>query len=117
MSHQNLGGHTYKKTVFDNADETLWPGQLCNLTIALRVEPNTVVAPREAIQTGQSGTFVFTVVDGIAHVQPVVAGRTQGAETVVLKGLEGDESVVIDGGLLLTEGAKVVVRDAAKGGA
>ena len=39
---------------------------------ACAIEPNTVVAPREAIQIGQSGNFVFTVSDGVAHV---VAGR------------------------------------------
>ena len=98
--------------IFDNADETLWPGQLCNLTLTLRVEPNTVVVPREAVQIGQSGNFVFTVVDGAAHVQPVEVSRTQDGETVVTKGLNGDETVVVDGALLLTEGSKVAIRSA-----
>ena len=40
---------------------SLWPGQLCNLTLTLRKEPNTVVVPREAIQIGQNGNFVFTI--------------------------------------------------------
>lgn len=101
--------------VFDNADETLWPGQLCNLQVTLRDEPGTVVAPREAIQVGQSGNYVFTIVDGAAHVQPIVAGRSQDGQVVVVKGLEGGETVVVDGGLLLTEGAKVEIRDAQKG--
>ncbi|MGO9770977.1 MAG: efflux RND transporter periplasmic adaptor subunit [Roseiarcus sp.] len=98
--------------IFDNADETLWPGQLCNLTLTLRVEPNTVVVPREAVQIGQSGNFVFTVIDGAAHVQPVEVSRTQDGETVVTKGLNGDETVVVDGALLLTEGSKVAIRSA-----
>ena len=101
--------------VFDNADEVLWPGQLCNLQLTLRNEPDTVVAPREAIQIGQSGNYVFTIVDGAAHVQPVVAGRSQDGEVVVTKGLSGDETVVVDGALLLTEGTKVEVRDPQRG--
>jgi RND family efflux transporter MFP subunit len=101
--------------IFDNADETLWPGQLCNLRLTLRTESHTVVVPREAIQIGQSGDFVFTVVDGAAHVQPVEVSRTQDGETVVAKGLNGDETVVVDGALLLTEGATVAIRAAPNG--
>ena len=62
---------------FDNSDELLWPGQLCNLTLTLREEPNTVVVPREAIQISQNGNYVFTVKDGAAHVTPV-DGRPHG---------------------------------------
>ena len=100
---------------FDNADELLWPGQLCNLTLTLREEPDTVVVPREAIQISQTGNFVFTTVDGAAHVTPVTVGRTEGPESIITKGLEGGEKVVVDGALLLFEGAKVAPRDPAKG--
>jgi multidrug efflux system membrane fusion protein len=103
------------RAIFDNADEKLWPGQLCNLELTIRIEPNQVVVPREAIQIGQNGNFVFTIVDGKAHVQPVEAGRTQDGETEVLTGLKGDESVVVDGALLLIEGSKVEIRNAPKG--
>ena len=73
------------------------------------------MAPREAIQIGQSGNFVFTVVDGVAHVQPVEVSRTQDGETVVTKGLNGDETVVVDGALLLIEGSRVAIRNAQSG--
>jgi hypothetical protein len=73
------------------------------------------VAPREAIQIGQSGNYVFMIVDGAAHVQPIVAGRSQDGEVVVTKGLNGGETVVIDGALLLTEGTKVEAREPQKG--
>ncbi len=108
-------GSVVSKAIFDNADEFLWPGQLCNLQITLRVEPNTVVVPREAIQAGQNGSYVFTIVDGVAHVQPVEAARTMDGETKIAKGLNGDETVVVDGQLLLLEGSKVEPRDAKKG--
>ena len=101
--------------IFDNDDETLWPGQLCNLQLTLRNEPNTVVAPREAIQISQTGNYVFTIVDGAAHVQPVEVSRTQNGETVVTKGLNGDETLVVDGALLLVEGSRVEIREAQKG--
>ncbi len=83
-----LTGTIVIRAQFDNYDELLWPGQLCNLTLTLREEPNTVVAPREAIQTSQNGNFVFTVKDRVAHVTPVTVGRTEGSDTVVTSGLE-----------------------------
>jgi RND family efflux transporter MFP subunit len=103
-------GTIVARAIFENADELLWPGQLCNLTLTLRTEPGIVVVPREAVLIGQSGNYVFTVVDGAAHMRPVEVGRTQDGETIVLKGLGGDETVVVDGALLLTEGAKVAAR-------
>jgi RND family efflux transporter MFP subunit len=109
-------GTILARAIFDNPDEILWPGQLCDLTLTLRTDPDTVVVPREAVLVGQSGNYVFTVVDGAAHMQPIEAARTQEGETVVVKGLSGDETVVIDGALLLTEGAKVAAR-APSGGA
>ncbi|MGA2793384.1 MAG: efflux RND transporter periplasmic adaptor subunit, partial [Roseiarcus sp.] len=67
------------------------------------------------IQIGQSGNYVFTIVDGAAHVQPVEVTRTQDGETIVTRGLNGDETVVVDGALQLVEGAKVEIRDPQKG--
>ena len=110
-----LTGTIVIRAEFANADELLWPGQLCNLTLTLREEPNTVVVPREAIQISQSGNYVFTVKDGLAHVTPVVVGRTEGTDTLIEKGLEGGEKVVVDGALLLFEGAHVIPRAEPKG--
>jgi membrane fusion protein, multidrug efflux system len=108
-------GTILTRAIFDNADELLWPGQLCNLGMMLRVDPNVVVVPRAAVQIGQSGNYVFTVVDGLAHVQPVTPGRSQDGEVVIAKGLNGGETVVVDGALLLTEGVKVETREPQKG--
>jgi multidrug efflux system membrane fusion protein len=108
-------GTILARAIFDNPDELLWPGQLCNLSITLKMEPDTVVAPREAVQVGQNGNYVFTIVDGRAHVQPVVAGRNQDGQIVVTKGLNGGETVVTDGALLLREGTNVHIRETPKG--
>ena len=55
---------------------------------------------------------MFVVKDGIAEVRPVVIKRTQDGESVIGSGLEGGESVVIDGQLRLVNGAAVAVRPA-----
>lgn len=98
------------RAIFDNPEETLWPGALCQVRVTLRVEPDALTVPREAVQNGQHGTFVFIVEDGIARARPVVVDRTIDDRVVLASGLKGGETVVVDGQLLLTEGARTVER-------
>jgi len=98
------------RAIFENKDELLWPGQLCNVRVTLRTDPDVITIPREAVQVGQEGDFVFIVKDGIAHVRKVTVGRTQDGRDVITAGLEGTETVVVDGAALLVEGAKVETR-------
>jgi multidrug efflux system membrane fusion protein len=97
------------RAVMDNADETLWPGALVRVGLVLRVEL-AVTVPSAAVQTGQSGTYVFVVKDGAATVQAVTVERTFGGQSVIAKGLAGGEMVVTDGQLLLAEGTRVSPR-------
>jgi RND family efflux transporter MFP subunit len=93
--------------IFENADEILWPSALCNVRLVIRTEPDAVVVPKEAVQTSQNGTIVFVVKDNIARVRPVVVDRTLRGLSVIKSGLEGNETVVTDGQLMLTEGTRV----------
>jgi RND family efflux transporter MFP subunit len=95
---------------FENADELLWPGALCNVRLTLRTEANALVVPRQAVQTGQTGSFVFVLDGETARVRPVVVARTTENEVVLASGLQGGETVVTEGHLLLTNGARVAVR-------
>jgi len=105
------------RATFDNADELLWSGQLCQIRVTLRVDPDVVTLPRDAVQTGQSGNYVFIVEDNVAKVRTIELGRSQDGRDVVNSGLKGGEIVVIDGALALTNGARVDTRgaDAKKG--
>jgi multidrug efflux system membrane fusion protein len=107
------------KATFPNEEGRLWPGQFSNVTLTLASEPDALVVPSQAVQTGQQGTFVFVVKpDTTVDLRRVVVARTQGSETIVAKGLEAGERVVVDGQQRLTPGIKVEVRDAErKGGA
>jgi membrane fusion protein, multidrug efflux system len=89
-----------------NADERLWPGTLVTAELTLRTE-EAVVVPSTAVQVSQTGTFVFLVKDGIAKVQRVKVERQMGLETVIASGLEGGETVVTEGQLLLSDGTRV----------
>jgi RND family efflux transporter MFP subunit len=102
--------------VMDNADEMLWPGTLVNVKLTIRTD-DAIVVPAVAIQRSQTGDFVFVVQDGKAHVQPVKVSRTYEGAAVVESGLDGSESVVTDGQLLLTEGVAVEPRPRKEAGA
>lgn len=104
------------RAVFDNPGELLWPGALCQVRVILRIEDDALVVPREAIQTGQNGTYLFTVSDGIARSKPVVVDRIVDNVAVLKSGIEGGETVVVDGQLILTDGARVVERGSARPG-
>ena len=97
------------RATMPNADELLWPGTLVNVQLTLRDE-DAVVIPSVAVQISQQGTFVFVVKDGKAVVQPVTVARVSGKETALESGLQGGETIVTDGFLLLTNGALVAVR-------
>jgi multidrug efflux system membrane fusion protein len=99
------------KGTFANRERKLWPGQFVNLVLTLTEEPNVIVVPSEAIQTGQEGQYVFVVKpDLTVESRQVVAGRTINGETVVQKGLQADERVVTDGQVRLYPGARVEVK-------
>jgi multidrug efflux system membrane fusion protein len=99
------------KGTFANRERKLWPGQFVNVVLTLTTEPNAVVVPSQAVQTGQEGQYVFVVKQDLTvESRPVVAGRTIGTETVIQKGLLVDEKVVTDGQLRLYPGAKVEIK-------
>jgi RND family efflux transporter MFP subunit len=94
------------RATMPNTDELLWPGTLVTADMTLRSEEGVVV-PSTAVQVSQTGHFVFIVKGGVAKVQRVTIDRQIGQETVIGSGLNGDETVVTDGQLLLSDGARV----------
>ena len=101
--------------IMNNENETLWPGTLVATKLVIRNE-NAIVVPTVAVQRSQNGNSVCVVKDGAATVRPVKVDRTSQGVSVISEGLTGDESVVVDGQLLLSDGTRVEAR-AKKAGA
>ena len=95
--------------IMNNERETLWPGILVATKLIIRTE-NSVVVPTVAVQRSQNGNYVFVVRDGVAKVQPVKVDRTFQGTSVIAEGLSGDENVVVDGQLLLSDGSRAEPR-------
>lgn len=101
-------GTIMMKAVFQNESEILWPGKFINVTINLTTQKDAHVIPARALQTGQSGDYVFVVKpDSTVESRPVAAGARIGNEVVITKGLEPGELIVTEGQLRLGPGVKV----------
>lgn len=101
------------KATFPNEDSTLWPGQFVTLTLTLSELTNAIVVPSQAVQTGQNGQFIYVVKpDKTVEERAVTAGIIYDGETVIQSGLKTGETVVTDGQLRLSPGARVNVRSA-----
>jgi multidrug efflux system membrane fusion protein len=99
------------KAVFDNFGKHLWPGQFTNLAITMGMKNNALVVPSQAVQTGQKGQFIFVIkADSTAEIRPVVASSVVQGMTVIEKGLQPGEQVVIDGQMRVVPGGKVEVK-------
>ena len=100
------------KGTFTNRESRLWPGQFVNVVLTLTTQPDAIIVPTQAVQTGQSGQYVFVIKpDLTVELRPVVVNRVFNSESIIEKGLQVGEKVVTDGQLRLVPGAKVEVKE------
>jgi multidrug efflux system membrane fusion protein len=102
------------KGTFANGDRRLWPGQFVNVVTVLATDPDAIVVPSVAVQTGQQGTYVFVVKDDrTVELRPVTIARTNANDSIVENGLKDGETVVTDGQLRLVPGSRISDKTAA----
>jgi multidrug efflux system membrane fusion protein len=92
-----------------NAEEVLWPGTLVQTYLNLRNE-EAVTVPSAAVQVSQAGNYVYVVKNDVAELHPVKVARTLGEMTVLESGVNDGDTVVTNGHLQLTNGARVAIR-------
>jgi multidrug efflux system membrane fusion protein len=113
-SVDNTTGTIKLKGTFPNPDHHLWPGQYSTVSLRLSEEEDATIVPSAAVQTGQSGDYVFVVKsDSTAEQRAVKTSRTIGTDTVIASGVAPGETVVTDGQLRLIPGIKVQVTSTA----
>ncbi|KDP88636.1 RND transporter MFP subunit, partial [Cupriavidus sp. SK-3] len=102
------------KAIFQNTDGLLFPNQFVNMRTRVDTIEDATVVPVAAIQRGQQGTFVYVVDESSkVKVQVVTLGPSDGERTVVTKGVQPGQRVVIDGADRLKEGMTVETVDPA----
>ncbi len=106
-----VSGTLLLKGEFPNRDGRLVPGQFVNVRLVLYVAPRALVVPAQAISSGQQGPYVYVLnPDSTVSPRPVEIERAVDEMTILSGGLRAGESVVTDGQLRITPGAKVLVR-------
>jgi multidrug efflux system membrane fusion protein len=108
-----VSGTLLLKGEFANTDGRLVPGQFVDVRLVLYVQPRAIVIPARAVSSGQQGPYVYVVnADSTVTPHPVVVERSADDLAIVSRGIRPGESVVTDGQLRLSAGAKVLIRAA-----
>jgi multidrug efflux system membrane fusion protein len=101
-------GTILMKATLANREERLTPGQFLNVSLTLDILRHAVTIPAEAVQQGPEGSFVYTVrPDQSAEMRPVEVAATVRGRAAIARGLRAGETVVTEGQLRLSPGAKV----------
>ncbi len=100
------------KTEFENPSGLLKPGQFVKIILGGVVRPKAIVVPSSVVNQGTKGPFVWVIkTDMTVEYRDVDEGEWTGEEKFIIKGLNEGEQVVADGGLKLSTGMKVIIRE------
>jgi multidrug efflux system membrane fusion protein len=107
-------GSVRLKAAFDNAHNTLWPGQYVDARVLIRTERAALTVPNSAVQLGPNGPFTYVVkADSSVEVRPLRVAEGGGGLTIVKQGLAPGERVVTSNQYRLQAGVRVRSTDGA----
>lgn len=96
------------KAIFANPQDALWPGQFVEARLLLRTERNVLTLPNEAVQHGPDGLYVYVVKPDSTVAREAVEAESQGDVSIIRKGLQAGQEVVLRGQSRLDNGMRVV---------
>jgi membrane fusion protein, multidrug efflux system len=102
---------------FPNPELTLRPGQYVTARTELKVIPNALLIPQEALSKLQGGDQVAVVnSDGKAEIRAVKVGPVFGRLIVITDGLKPGEKVIVEGFQKVRQGMQVSAKPYAESG-
>ena len=104
-----LSGTIELRADFANEDLSLVPGQLVDVTVELDNIPDALVVPRDAVNDGPDGSYVYEVVDDKAVAHPVKILFDDTKNVAVRGDLQPGETVITEGQLRVDPGGAVRV--------
>lgn len=103
-------GQIRLKASFTNKDRTLWPGELVNARVLMRVDSQRIAVPSRAIVNTQSGTQLYVIdAAGLAQLRSVQTGAAVDGMTEIRVGVQRQDTVVFDGQSRLNPGVRVAM--------
>ncbi len=98
------------KANFANERSKLWPGDFVDCKLVVESRHDGLTVPAEAIQHGPKGDFVWAVgQDSTVSVKRVRVRQTIGDDALIDRGLEADDTVVVEGQYYLRTGTRVAI--------
>ena len=105
-------GTIHLRGTFENSQDRLWPGLYVSVLLTLSQQSNATVVPAHSIVTTQQSSYVYVVkANNTVEQRTVMPNRTIDNDTVVDKGLQPGEVIVIDGQVNLVPGAKIEAKN------
>ncbi len=105
----NTTGTVELRATFDNSDFRLVPGQLLDVSVSLASLPNATVIPREAINQGPQGRYVYVVENGNAVMRSIDLLYDDGTIAAIAGDVRPGDRVITDGQLRVAPGKPVTV--------
>ncbi|KQU87022.1 RND transporter [Variovorax sp. Root318D1] len=102
-------GTVRAKAVFDNADQSLWPGQFVGTRITVRTLSGATVVPAAALMMLSDGASLYVVDEAKDAKRRKVQVLYNFGTKVAVSGVEPGEQVVIEGSQNVRPGGKVRV--------
>ena len=96
---------------FDN-DGRLLAGGTINGSVLIDRRDKAVLVPEQSVVLRPAGSVVYVVADGKAQQRVVATGARKGGMIEITRGLQGGETLALDGAGFLSDGAAVTIKEA-----
>ncbi len=111
----NSAGTIELRATFPNQDDTLVPGQLVDVTVALANIKNAIVVPRVAVNIGPDSQYVYAVTPAnVVEQHTVKVLFDDGVNMAVQSDIKAGDRVITDGALRALPGGKVAIAGQAR---
>lgn len=98
------------RAAYDNPDLRLVPGELVDVAVQLNLLRHVVVVPRDAVNTGQNGPYIFVIDrNNKAETRDVRVLYEDETTAAIGAGIAAGDRVVTDGQVRLTPGVVVSI--------
>ncbi len=98
------------RATFPNKDDTLVPGQLVDVTVALANIKNAIIVPRVSVNIGPDNQYVYVVSpENVVQQHIVKVLFDDGVNMAVQSDIKAGDRVITDGALRALPGGKVTV--------
>jgi membrane fusion protein (multidrug efflux system) len=104
-----LTGTIRVRITVPNHEKILKPGMSCKVLVLNAYAGEQIIIPFEAVLEQLSEYFVYIIKDKKAQQVKVSLGPRVNTNVIVLKGLKGDETIVVDGIQKMHDGSEITI--------